>query len=318
MISRKSPLFSAKRASGEGAAVNQTQLRYFVSAAETLNFTKTAERYFITQTAITQHVRALEDSLGCALFDRSTRPIRLTPAGRAFYADAVAILSRMDAAAGHVREIEQGAAGTLRVGFLRGYERSDLSGTVRRYHRAHPGVFITFERQSSDRLAAGLLSDAYDVIFTWDSTELYKKEEIASAPMEKVRLVVALYAGHPLSHRLTLSWADLKGEPLLYMSPSEDPDTGGDALFMSLYRAAGYDPDIIFRTSDLETILMMVSSEQGVSILPDYFTNKMIGADNLIFIPLTGEAEHEEMTALWKKQNLNPALPSFVRELGPR
>ena len=61
--------------------MNRNQLKYFVAAAESRSFTKAAEQFYISQTAITQQIRLLEEALGCPLFDRSTRPVSLTPAG---------------------------------------------------------------------------------------------------------------------------------------------------------------------------------------------------------------------------------------------
>ena len=72
--------------------MNRNQLRYFVAAAEHRSFTKAAEQYYISQTAVTQQIQQLEQSLGCELFDRSTRPVSLTSAGSAFLQDAKAIL----------------------------------------------------------------------------------------------------------------------------------------------------------------------------------------------------------------------------------
>ena len=68
--------------------MNQNQLKYFVAAAESRNFTKAAEQFYISQTAITQQIRLLEQTLGCALFDRSTRPVSLTGAGETFLGEA--------------------------------------------------------------------------------------------------------------------------------------------------------------------------------------------------------------------------------------
>ena len=61
--------------------MNRNQLKYFVAAAESRSFTKAAEQFYISQTAITQQIRLLEEALGCPLFDRSTRPVSLTPRG---------------------------------------------------------------------------------------------------------------------------------------------------------------------------------------------------------------------------------------------
>ena len=78
--------------------MNRNQLRYFVSAAEHRSFTKAAEQYYISQTAVTQQIQQLEQTLGCELFDRSTRPVSLTSAGKSFLLDAKAILERMSRA----------------------------------------------------------------------------------------------------------------------------------------------------------------------------------------------------------------------------
>ena len=78
--------------------MNQTQLKIFTAAAENRSFTKTAEQLFITQAAVTQHIQALESAIGCELFDRRKRPLRLTPAGKTFYADAKSLLKQMESA----------------------------------------------------------------------------------------------------------------------------------------------------------------------------------------------------------------------------
>ena len=133
--------------------------------------------------------------------------------------------------------------------------------------------------------------------------------------VEKAKLVVALYARHPFAQRTELRRHELSGENILYMSPSAANDSYGDAFFMELYKDAGYKPNILFRSSDTESILMMVASEEGVSILPDYCTYKLYQADNLVFVPLVGENEQEEILAVWRKDQKNPALLQFLSTL---
>ena len=104
--------------------MNRNQLRYFVAAAESRSFTKAADQFFISQTAVTQQIRLLEEMLGCPLFDRSTRPVSLTPAGKAFLTEAKAILERMDQAIDRAHGASTGLSGSLRIGYLKGYEQS--------------------------------------------------------------------------------------------------------------------------------------------------------------------------------------------------
>ena len=75
--------------------MNTNQLKYFISVAKHLSFSAAAEENYITQTAMTQQIKALEDDLGCKLINRSTRPITLTPAGNSFLSDAKLILTRL-------------------------------------------------------------------------------------------------------------------------------------------------------------------------------------------------------------------------------
>ena len=292
--------------------MNINQLKYFISVAEYRSFTKAANQYYISQTAITQQIHALEETMGVTLIDRTRRPIALTPAGNVFLTEAKAILERMNAAIGRVRDASTGLVGTLRVGYTKGYERSNLSNLLRAFHVDYPNILITCCRCDTDMLATGLLNGDYDIIFTWDSTNIMTEGNVERRLVERVPLVVALYAGHPLSGKHMLKRTELKGEPLLYMSPSGKPESFGDSHFMELYRMAGYQPEIRFRSSDAESILMMVAAEEGISILPSYVTSKLKDADNLVFIPLVGEFEYEEIIAVWKEDNQDQALRRFI------
>ena len=239
--------------------MNRNQLRYFVAAAESRSFTKAADQFFISQTAVTQQIRLLEEMLGCPLFDRSTRPVSLTPAGKAFLTEAKAILERMDQAIDRAHGASTGLSGSLRIGYLKGYEQSGFTDFLREFHQRHANLLITFYRCTTDQLAAGLLGNQFDLILTWDSTNLKQDERVGWLLAEEVGLVAALYAGHPLAQRVRLTRRELRGEPIIYMSPAETLDSYGDAFFMNLYKEAGYRPNILFCSSDSESILMMVA-----------------------------------------------------------
>lgn len=297
--------------------MNLNQLKYFVAVAEHQNFTKAATQHYISQTAITQQVHALEESLGVKLVDRNTRPITLTPAGQVFLMEARAILERMGQAVERTREAATGPVGTLRIGYTKGYEYSDFSKKLRNFHQAFPNVHIACYRYTTDLLATGLLKGEYDVIFTWDSTNIRQEAWVDHHLVEEVQLMAALYKGHPYARRTSLTRADLKGEKLFFMSPSSDGDSLGDAHYIQLYQAAGYQPNIILRSSDMESVTMMVEAEMGISILPAYCANKRQEGDNLVFVPLVGDGEVEEIIAVWRKEDENPALDQFLCHMFP-
>ena len=295
--------------------MNINQLKYFVAVAEHRSFTKAANQYYLSQTAITQQVRALEATLEVQLFDRNSRPISLTPAGTVFLTEAKAILERMNSAISRAQDASTGLVGSLRIGYTKGYERSDLSEKLRSFHREYPNVLLTCFRHDTDMLAAGLLNHEYDIIFTWDSTNIRQNEELETRLIERARLVVALYASHPLAHRTALNRRELRNETILFMTPSSTGESYGDAYFMQLYQKAGYHPNILLRSNDVESLLMMVAAEEGISILPDSCTAKLNDAENLVFIPLIGDEEVEDILAVWHRDDPSLPLQQFVQRL---
>ena len=295
--------------------MNLNQLSYFVSVAETGSFTKAAMNHYISQTAITQQIHSLEETVGTKLLNRNSRPATLTPAGKVFLKEARELLSKMDAALLRTREASTGLEGELRIGYTKGYEHSDLPKHLRSFHIEYPNVLLSCYRCDTDMLASGLISEEYDVIFTWDSTNIRKEEALEIQVMEHVPLRVALYANHPLARRSELSRKDLKQENILFMSPSGTGDSFGDAFYIRLYNQAGYQPNILLRSNDMESILMMVAAEEGISIVPEYSHSWNIGAENVVFVPLSGDGENEEILIVWRKNDTNPALRHFIGKL---
>ena len=295
--------------------MNINQLRYFIAVAETESFTKAAEYFFISQTAITQQIRALEEAIGIKLIDRSTRPISLTSGGKVFLREAKSILNHMDIAVARSQEASTGLSGTLRIGYTKGYEQSRLPCLLQEFRREYPNIFVTCYRNDTDLLAAGVTSMEYDVIFTWDSTDVRQESSLQSRLLERVPLYVALYNSHPFARRAALRREDLKGENLLFMSPSGHGDSFGDAYYIRLYQKAGYQPNILLRTGDYESIIMMVAAEEAISVIPEYCVGRLHNVENVTFCPLQGEGETEEILAVWNRKNQNPALRNFLDKL---
>ncbi len=295
--------------------MNLNQLRYYVSVAESGSFTKAAKNHYVSQTAITQQIQALEESIAAKLLDRNSRPVVPTPAGKVFLKEAREILAKVDAALQRTHEASTGLEGELRLGYTKGYERSDLPKYLRSFHQEYPNVLVSCYRCDTDRLASGLMTGEYDIIFTWDSTNLRQEESLQLQVVEHVPLRVALYASHPLARRKELTRKDLKQENILFMSPSGTGDSFGDAFYMSLYQQAGYQPNILLRSNDMESILMMVAAEEGASIVPEYAHPWDIGTENVVFVPLCGKGETEEILVVWRKNDANPALQRFIQML---
>ncbi|MDO4499838.1 MAG: LysR family transcriptional regulator [Erysipelotrichaceae bacterium] len=295
--------------------MNIHQLEYFIAVAENKSFTKAGSQFFISQTAITQQIKQLEEELGCQLIDRSTRPLSLTIAGKTFLKESKSIINQLGIAINKTKESVNVAEGALKIGFLKGFERSDFSNTLAKFHHLYPNTIITLYRMSSDELSQELKNGNLDAIITWDNENFYKQDNFYSRVFNKIPLIVAMYKNHPLAKKDKLTRFDLQNENLIYMSRTSNNDQFAESYYLNIYYESGICPNILFSSSDFESILMMVASEQGISVMPEYCTNKLSNADNLVFRPLTGEKEFEIVSFVYRKDNPNIELINKLDEM---
>ncbi len=293
--------------------MNLKQLEYFVAVAETLNFTKAARKFYISQTAITKQIMALEDRLGAKLFIRSKHRVELTPAGFVFLQEAKAILNRAGEAVERVHLAAGGIAGSLNIGFVKGYEKTSFSNLILDFHKDYPHVFMSFTRNNAEELYRAAESRDLDIVFTI-ANGLGTHEELERRTVRRYPLVAVVYPGHPLADRPSLRLEELQHEQLLLMDASYR-ETGGRGAGIKDFLANQSMPMIIQQSRDAESILLMVSADMGVALLPSYTMKYLNQSRHLRIIPLEDGVEMVEIAAVWNKSNPNPALGMFLRKM---
>ena len=293
--------------------MNLKQLEYFVSVAETLNFTRAARKCFISQTAMTQQIRALEESIGVLLFIRDKHHVELTPAGRVFMNEAKAILSRSEEAVKLARSAAEGFSGTISIGFIRGYEQSLFSETVRSFHEAYPNISIRLIRENMSALYSLLEDGECDVAFNL-SPYVHNYHELSHRFLKSYPLMAVLYPGHPLTSRKHLSYRDLSGEEFIIMQPKGRPNDEAEEVILC-YDSGGVAPNIVCREKEVQTLLLMVSAGLGIAILPEYAVRYYRNTRNLVVIPMLKEDLEEEtldFEVSWLTENHNPAIEKLL------
>ena len=88
-----------------------------------------------------------------------------------------------------------------------------------------------------------------------------------------------------------------------------------DDSYIRLYQEAGYEPNIIYYTDDIDSILMMVAAEEGISVMPTYITRKLYHTEGIVCVPLRGEQEYAAILAVWKADRANQRLQEFKEYL---
>ena len=132
------------------------QLRYFISVANHLNFTRAARECFVVQTTMTHQIAALEKELGVRLFERTKRKVLLTPEGEAFLPEAKAIVHRMDDSLEIMRTMKGNYKGSLRIGYWGNLYREDLPMILRAYRKKNPLIRVSLVQENVDDLLTRL------------------------------------------------------------------------------------------------------------------------------------------------------------------
>jgi LysR family hydrogen peroxide-inducible transcriptional activator len=237
------------------------QLRYVVAVARTGNFSRAAEQCHVAQPSLSQQILKLEEELGERLFDRMKREARLTAHGEVFLRRAVKILAEVDAARREASEAQNLLRGTLTVGVLPTIAPYLLPGALARFTEKFPGVQIVIQEDTTARLVK--LAHAYEIDFALLS-EPVDDDRLEVRKLFSEELLLALPPGHPLTHKRSVTVADLRKERLIIM---KEGHCLGDQV-LGFCDARKLKPNISFRSAQLETIQALVCAGLGISLIP--------------------------------------------------
>ena len=290
--------------------LNIRQLKYFVAVAENLSFTKAAEKYYISQTAVTQQIKALENQLQVTLLKRSKRHVELTPAGQVFYNEACSIISHVNNAISKTQQFANGFFGTLSIGIIIGYEKNNLPEYLRNFSYAYPNVSLDIRIDGMTELLSLVKQGLMDIAFVINP-EHQPLKDFTYKTIGRYSLMALLPPNHPLSHCSSIDLIELKNENFIFVKETGD-EYGQKTMIQNRYREAGFVPNIVQRCNDFNTILSMVASNMGVAIQPSFILANNENKENISFIPLKGDESRIEVVAVWNKSNINPSLDKFT------
>ncbi|MEU7804537.1 LysR family transcriptional regulator [Micromonospora arborensis] len=199
--------------SGERLDVDTRVLRYFVAIAEELSFTRAAERLFVSQPSLSRQIRQLEEELRSPLFQRTTRDVRLTPAGEALLPAARQLIDAWQTAQRTVRTVEAAAARHLRVGFTATGAGPLSTRAHAVFSQRYPEVSVEPKRFDWGGEVTALREGLVDVAFLWLPTDtIGLHTEIVAVE----RRFVGVASNHRISQLATVGIGDLRTEPLVF------------------------------------------------------------------------------------------------------
>lgn len=240
-------------------------LRYCVAIAEEASFTRAALRLRIAQPALSRQIKAVEDEIGEFIFERQSRGVMLTEAGRVFVASARVVLAEAEAAVHKARRAARGEIGLLRIGFTGSASFNPfVTGAIRDFRTGYPDVEVELVEEATssllERFAAGRLDVAFMRPAPGEVDHLVTQHAVTEP------LVVALPSGHRLASRRTFPLQMLADDAFVLY-----PRSNGRALFDLIVTAcqhAGFSPKILQVAPQLTSVVNLVATGIGVSIVP--------------------------------------------------
>ena len=238
-------------------------LKIFCDLVETQSFSQAAERNFVTQSAVSQQVRGLEEKFKRRLLERvrGRREVRLTDAGRGFYEESRSVLAAYEGLQERMRGLSDGVSGTVRVGVVYSIGLHELPPVVRRFMSLYPQAKIDLEYSRTTRIVRDVLGGAIELgLVAYPE----KRRGLTVTPLPGDRLVLICPPSHPLAQRKKVKAAELNGQEFVHFERDIPTRRATDRIF----RAHGVTVHRVAEFDNIETIKRAVEVGFGLGIVP--------------------------------------------------
>ena len=240
------------------------QIRSFLSIAETLHFGRTAELIHLSQPALSLQIKALEEEVGVRLFERNRRKTTLTAAGAAFRDDAAAALSQLEQAIRRARLAANGKLGLLRIGFVSVAGSEIVADIVRQFRELYPEVEVSLRNILTAEQVQMLETGSLDIGFL--RLPIGGHSALDAVTVHREPFVLVVPSSHKLAKRKRVRLRELAGQDFVMYERSCAP--GFHDLIFGILRDAGIVPNISQSAGEIPTLISLVDSRMGVTILP--------------------------------------------------
>ena len=243
--------------------VTLKQIRAFVSVAQAGSFTAAATRLHLTQSAVSVLIGELEEQFGLRLFDRTTRLVHVTDAGRDFFPVAEKVLADLQHAWVSSKELLAKKRGRVAIAVTPLMASILLPKAIAEYAALYPGVSVVLRDTLAGLIQPKVRDGEVDFgIGTFEKTG----RELLAEPLMSDTLVLACPNGHQLARKRSVAWRELAGHP--FISLTQDNSVG--QLIGNCLAEAGVEVQQAYEVSYLSTVVGLVDAGLGVAVLPSY------------------------------------------------
>lgn len=259
----------------------------------------------LAQPALSRQIRVLEEELGFELFDRTTRPIRLTPAGAVFLEEARSTVDQARRAVERGRQAHRGELARLTLGTVAWACNGAVPAVMRAFRARSAGTVLEVSVERGAAQVEALRAQRLDVGFAGGAGE---SSGIVSERLFEEPMIGVVPQGHRAAYRGAAQVDELAGEPQVCISRAATP-----GLFeqqTELLRSHGREPAGIQEAPDIQALLGLVAAGLGVSLLPA--SSRALCREGVVFVPLTGEVPTVSLFMLWRRDDDREILRAFA------
>lgn len=285
------------------------QIKYFQAVVRCNSFSEAAEECYISQSAISQQVQALERELGVTLLKRGNRRFSLTPAGEHFYRQSLILTADFERLCKETVQIAHGDDFSLRIGHLKGYGGLEFQKAVAEFAQKHPDVPIDIEAGNHEELYELLRTDNVDLILN-DQRRAFSNEYV-NAVLTTIDCHIEVSARNPIAGMGYVNASDLRHTPCILIASKEQREHEQN-YYREIY---GIISPVIFAENLEEARLMVVGGKGYLPIeggsLPAQYT------ETIVRLPLCRNKTpiHRNYCAFWKTDNSGYYIEEFAQIL---
>jgi DNA-binding transcriptional LysR family regulator len=281
-------------------------LKVFCDVVESQSFSKAAVLNFVSQSAVSQQIRSLEEKYDQKLIERGKRNLTPTQAGQFLYEAAKEILARLEALEQRVQKISRSVSGTVRVATIYSVGLHEMHPYLSEFMRRFPGVHVRVEYDRSNRIYDAVASNAIDIgIVAYPA----RRSGVDILPFKSDELVLVCPPGHPLGGFQRIDLRKLTGQPYIAF----DRDIPTRRAIDRILRENAVHVSIAMEFDNIETIKRAIEIGTGISILPRMTVEREAALGALQVVPFAKPSHSRPLGILVKRgREIPTAMQRFL------
>lgn len=283
------------------------QLRVFVAVAHSRSLAEASERKHLSQPAISIALRKLEESVGGALFARTTRQLALTPEGEAFLPVAVRLLNDWNEAFEDLNDQFSKQRGKVTIAALPTLAAGLFPRVIKRFHEAYPRINLSLHDVLAEQINQMVREGRADLGLSVPPSDA---DDLTFEPVLEDSYVAVCPSGHPLLAQSTVAWRQLAEYPFIGINRLSSSRQDIDRIMQSV----GERLDILCDARQIATVGRMVAAGLGISVLPS-LSFRQIAADGIEYRPLVEPTIRRELGIILSRRHPPSAATSALRQL---